>query len=231
MKSVLLPSLMGLCLLLSTLSRAEEGAAETDAFLARFAEAFVQVGTVVSEFEQDRHMALLSDPLRSSGVIVFEKPNRLRWDTVSPYQSMLIADGKDVVQFEKMGESWKKLKIGYAAAMGEVMESLSMVWGGDLSGQKDHYRLAAKETPAPVLTLTPRDAGMRKVISAVELHFKSDLSAATRVVLKEPGGDFTAIRFVTQHINTPLPAACFDLNQPAGLDEVRQVAFGGEHDE
>jgi outer membrane lipoprotein-sorting protein len=231
MRNAVLMGVVSLCLCLPFNLRAENVDEDTRAFLARFSKAMSGVSTVFSEFEQDRHMALLEAPLRSTGVIIFSKPNRLRWDTVTPYRSTLIADGKNVAQFEKMGDSWKKLKIGYAAAMGEVMESLSLVWGGDLAGQRKHYRLAVKDGEEPTLTLTPRDSGMRKVISAIELHFKEDLSAATRVVLKEPGGDSTVIRFVSQNINPKLPERCFNLDSPVALDQIRGVALAEDRDE
>jgi outer membrane lipoprotein-sorting protein len=231
MRKTLISQIALLCLLSAPYCRAADDTADTAAFLDRFSASVAEVSVVFSTFEQQRHMALLADPIESSGTIIFETPNRLRWDTVKPYRSVLIANGKDVAQFEEMDGVWKKLNIGYAAAMGKVMDSVALIWRGNLAGQQDQYRFSLKPGEEPVLTLTPSDSGMRKVISAIELHFQKNLASVSRVVLKEPGGDRTVIRLVSQKINPALPKGVFDLEKPTALEDIRRTVAGKEGDE
>ncbi len=196
---------------------------DADPFLARLAASLGSVTTVCSEFEQERRMAFLADPLISKGMIVFRKPDTVRWETTQPYRSILIANGKDVAQFEWVNGAWNKLRIGYAAAIAKIMESLTLTWSGRLAEQRKDYEITVSKGSNVVLTMVPRDSGVRDFISAIELHFAKDLSTAQQIVLREPSGDMTIIRFVNQHLNANMPADCFDVDHPVALEQVRQV--------
>lgn len=199
---------------------AEESPAD---FLARFGEALKGVRAVFSEFTQERQMEMLAEPLVSSGAIMFSKPGRVRWETSTPYQSILISNGDDVVQFESINGQWRKIKIAYAAAMKNVMESLTMTWSGRLGDQQEEYTFDLRTDTGTVLTMTPRSADVREFIQSIEMHFDDDLTGAHKVVLNEPSGDRTIIRFTDQRINPDLSDRCFDLDEPTPLDEIRQA--------
>ena len=59
------------------------------------------VRSVYMEFTQERHLSLFAEPLKSEGVMLIEKPDRIRWETTAPYQSILLGDHKSVAQFER----------------------------------------------------------------------------------------------------------------------------------
>src|ERR1700761_7093938 len=70
------------------------------------------VKSVYLEFTQERGLKLFNDPLKSEGVMLIERPDRIRWETTSPYQSILLGDQKSVAQFEFNDGKWQKLKLG-----------------------------------------------------------------------------------------------------------------------
>lgn len=225
MKTARLPFCAMLALLLAWAPAvtAADTEADTDRFLARLAGNLAGVKTVFSEFEQERHLDFLADPLVSRGVIIFRKPRNVRWDTTEPYQSILIANGENVEQFEWMNEKWQRLKIGYAAAMGKVMDSVALTWSENLADQKKDFVFALRTGDETVLTMTPRKADVREFVSAIELHFEKDLATAHSIVLKESSGDVTTIRLRKQHINATLPETCFDPEHPLALEKIRQA--------
>jgi len=200
---------------------------DTARFLSSFASSVADLKTLFSPFQQERRMELLSEPLLSRGVIIVEKPGKIRWETTEPYQSILIANNKSVAQFECMNGRWQKLNTGYAAAMKRVMDSVALIWGGDLAGQEKDYALAARFGDDTVLVMTPRRADLGEFVSSIEMHFEKDLTAAKSVILKEPNGDATVIRFLQQHVNVSLTPKCFDVDSPTPLDRIRQAI----HDE
>ncbi len=205
----------------STIHAAETPEA-TDEFLQKFSDALKNVKAVYSEFVQERHMELLSEPLVSKGVILFKKPGQVRWETTEPYRTILIASDKKVSQFEWMDSRWQKLNIGYASAMEKIMESLTITWNGRLAEQSKDYTFSLQAGDQMVLTMTPRDAGVREFMNAIEMHIDKKSFAAHKVVLRESSGDITIIRMLTQRINADLPAVCFDLDAPRPLDEIQQ---------
>ncbi len=181
--------------------------------------------TVFTRFVQERHLSLFNEPLRSEGVLCFEKPGRVRWEITSPYKSILVSDGSGVSQFEWMDEKWKKLDAGLASAMQAVIAQIAAVMEGRYASESRDYIVSLAANPdGPVITLVPRNETMRKMMQAIEVHLAADLKGTRRIVLRETGGDFTDIRFSEQVIGLELPVRTFDRNAPLALADIVQAA-------
>ena len=63
--------------------------------------------SVYFEFTQERQLQLFAEPLRSEGVMLIANPGQIRWETTTPYQSILLGNQKSVAQFEKIDGQWK----------------------------------------------------------------------------------------------------------------------------
>ena len=50
--------------------------------------------SVYLEFTQERHLKLFTEPLKSEGVMLIERPDQIRWETTAPYQSILLGNHK-----------------------------------------------------------------------------------------------------------------------------------------
>ncbi len=196
---------------------------QTTALLEQVAQSVGRVETVFTRFAQERHMSLFQEPLRSEGCLCFQKPGRLRWEITQPYELILVSDGKSVAQFERVNGQWKKLELGLAEAMQTVVAQIGAVMEGGYARQQRDYSVSATNTAdGPVVTLTPRNPAMRKMMQAIEIHLAPDFRGTRRVVLREVDGDFTDIRFSEQVADPPLPPGTFDRSQPADLEQVRQ---------
>src|ERR1041385_518637 len=57
--------------------------------------------SVYFEFTQERQLKLFSEPLKSEGVMLIQRPDQIRWETTSPFQSILMGNREAVAQFEK----------------------------------------------------------------------------------------------------------------------------------
>src|SRR6266567_7874161 len=62
--------------------------------------------SVYLEFTQERQLKLLTEPLKSEGVMMIDRPDLMRWETTAPFQSILLGGHKSVAQFEKDDHSW-----------------------------------------------------------------------------------------------------------------------------
>jgi outer membrane lipoprotein-sorting protein len=194
---------------------------ETADLLARVAQNMGHVQSVLARFEQERHLSLFQEPLHSEGYLCFEKPGRLRWQIVQPYQSILVSDGKGVAQFERVNERWKKLELGLADVLQNVTAQIGAVMEGRYATRQQDYSVNGTNTAdGPVVTLTPRHPAMRKMMQGIEIHLAPDLRGTRRVVLREAGGDFTDIRFSEQVTEPPLPPGTFHRRNPADLEQI-----------
>ena len=201
---------------------------ESATLLDQVAQNLGQADSVFAHFVQERHLSLFDEPLRSEGYLCFQKPGRLRWEIVQPYQSILICDGKGVAQFERISNRWKKLDLGLADALKHVVTQIGAVVGGDYTGKQREYNVSATNTAAgAVITLSPTQTSLRKMLQAIEIHLAPDFRGTQRVVLREVGGDFTDIHFRDQLAKPSLPAATFDCGNPADLDQILSAVEAG----
>jgi outer membrane lipoprotein-sorting protein len=193
--------------------------------LERITATMSQAHTIFTRFVQERHLALFNEPLRSEGFLCFQEPGHIRWETLTPYQSILISDGSGVAQFEWAGEHWKKLDLGLGDALQHIMSQIAGVMDGRFA--RDPRGYAATVTNGVdelVVTLIPQNETIRKVMAAIELHLAADLKATRRIVLRETDGDYTEIIFSEQSVNFILPARTFDRVAPAALAELQAAA-------
>jgi outer membrane lipoprotein-sorting protein len=183
-----------------------------------------QTETVFTRFVQERHLSLFQEPLRSEGWLCFQKTGRIRWEITQPYQSILVSDGKGVAQFERIADQWKKLELGLADAMQNVVSQIGAVMESRYTGkQRDYTVSATNSADGAVVTLTPQHPAMRKMIQAIEIHLAPDFQGTRRIVLREVDGDFTDIRFSEQIAEASLPPGTFDRNKPVDLEQIRQA--------
>lgn len=181
-----------------------------------------QAHSVFTHFVQERHLSLFNEPLRSEGYLCFEQPARIRWEVTQPYKSILVSDGSGVAQFEWVDEKWKKLNLGLAGAMQNVVSQIAGVMGGQYTRDGREYSVSLSNTNSgPVVTLVPRNDKMRKMMHAIEVHLAPDLKTTRQVVLREPDGDFTSIRFDDQVVNAKFQERAFDRKAPLDLDLIR----------
>jgi outer membrane lipoprotein-sorting protein len=186
--------------------------------------ALAQAKTVFSHFVQERHLSLFKEPLRSEGYLCFQQPGRIRWEVTAPYKSILVSDGSGVAQFEWLDEQWKKLDIGLAAAMQNVVSQIAAVMQGSYARGGREYQVTLTQTErGAVVSLVPANEKMRKMIKAIEVHLAGDLKATRRVVLREQTGDYTDIQFDQQVVNVSFREGTFDRKAPLALDAVREV--------
>lgn len=193
--------------------------------LGQVREEMAGVRTVFTRFVQERHLSLFDEPLRSEGFLSCEKPGHLRWETVTPYRSILVSDGSHVSQFEWMEGRWKKLDLGLAEAMKRVVAQIASVVEGGYAADQDDFESSIQTTPeGPVVTLVPRHEKMRKVLLQVEVHLQPDLKGTRQVILREDGGDQTEIRFEDQVTNIDFPEGTFDTLNPVAIERVQEAA-------
>jgi outer membrane lipoprotein-sorting protein len=187
--------------------------------------ALAPVRSVAAAFVQERHLALFNEPLRSEGYLCFQKPGCIRWETTKPYESILVADGSGVAQFEHADGHWKKLELGLGSALQNIISQIAGVMAGSYaSGQGDYSVTVTNDASGPAITLVPRNETIRRMMAAIEVHLTADLLATRQVVLRETDGDFTVITFSGQAANIALPPKTFDLAAPADLALIQAAA-------
>src|SRR5262245_38937643 len=179
------------------------------------------LGSVYFEFTQERHLKLFNEPLKSEGVMLIERPDQIRWETTAPYQSILLGNRKSVAQFERMDGEWKKLKTGFPQMLKRVMEQMSLMHQGKLDALTSDFNISVSTGRVAVVKLVPKDETVRGLLASLEIKMPPDFSATREVVMNEPNGDFTRIRFNRERRDVKFPAKTFDQARPLDVAAVK----------
>ena len=201
--------LLPLLALVATVSAGEQAD-----FLARLSKSLGQVKSVRADFTQTKKLAVFKRPVTAKGVLIFERPDRLRWEIRKPFRSILIVNGDKVAKFEWVDGKWRALKLGRAADAILIAIGRLRQW---LTGKFDEkaYEISVEKTR---VILKPRDKALKKTIASLELFPTKDLKAMRKVVVRERTGDVTEIAFSGHRTGTKPPKGTFSPTAPAPLD-------------
>jgi outer membrane lipoprotein-sorting protein len=179
------------------------------------------LGSVYFELTQERHLKLFTEPLTSEGFMLIERPDRIRWETTAPYQSILLGDKKSVAQFEFADGKWQKLKLGFPQMLQRVMDQMSLMNQGKLDALTGDYTISVSTNRETILTLVPKDENARSVLASIEVKMAPDFSTTREVVMNEPNGDFTRIIFNKEKRGVNFPPGTFDQTKPLEISAVK----------
>lgn len=183
--------------------------------------------SVYLDFTQERHLKLFTEPLKSEGVMLIERPDQIRWETTAPYQSILLGNHKSVAQFERTDGEWKKLKLGFPQMLKRVMEQMSLMHQGKLDALTADFTISVATGTVAVVTLVPKDKDVKSMLSSLEIRMMPDFSATREVVMNEPSGEFTKIIFRRERRDVKLPAGTFDQTRPTDIATIKAAVGDG----
>lgn len=146
-------------------------------------------------FEQTRRLSGFSRPLLSRGDFVLARERGVLWSTREPFASSLLVTPDRLVMRGADGRVQQQRQADAQPAMRVLGESVIAVLRGDLRALSARFEVAVKLVGKDgwSLTLTPTDAGMRRMFTRIELagdRFVHD------VRLEEGSGDSTSVRLV-----------------------------------
>jgi outer membrane lipoprotein-sorting protein len=185
-------------------------AQELAALLDRIEGKLGQVHSLRADFIQEKHLSLFTDVVKSEGVLMFVRPNAVRFETTQPFQSVLIAAEKSVARYEFLDGHWQKMMPGGAAVVRIVTGQIASWLEGKFRAKSDLYEISATDAGGITITLLPRDAKFREFVTAIELALAKEETHFTSVTIREPGGDFTRMLFTHPLHNVELPKQLFD---------------------
>lgn len=169
--------------------------AHADDLLASVAKRLADAPVIRGRFEQTRRLSGFSNPLVSRGDFVLARGRGVVWQTREPFPSSLLVTPEKLVMRGADGSVQQQMQAESQPAMRVVGESMIAVLRGDLHGLSARFDVTGKLVGSAgwALTLIPKDAGMRRVFTRIELagdKFVRD------VRLEEAGGDSTVVRMI-----------------------------------
>jgi hypothetical protein len=158
-----------------------------DALLARFR----AIPGLFARYREEKHIALLAEPLVSEGTVHYAPPRRIARHTLTPSPSGVVYDGT-ALRFGD-GATEQKIDVGASPVVRAFVDSFVDVLAGDRAALDRTFVVdfrsgdAAHPRETWELSLIPRSPDLLAILS--EVRFAGDGVVVSRMVLREASGD------------------------------------------
>ncbi|KVA33949.1 acyltransferase [Burkholderia cepacia] len=148
-------------------------------------------------FTETKYLSIATQPVESSGELVFVAPDHLEKHTLSPKPEHLVVYG-DMLTVERNNRKYT-LALARYPELGAFIDSIRATLAGNRFALEQVYQVAlAGRGDDWTLTLTPLDSRMLKVVSTITLDGTRDLLRS--VAIRQADGDRSVMRL------QPVPA-------------------------
>jgi outer membrane lipoprotein carrier protein len=151
---------------------------------------------------------------RSSGTMALERPGRFRWQTKSPMEQLVVADGQKMwiydVDLEQVTVKKQEKGLGGTAAL--------FLSGYDDTVTRDFD--VTQKSEGQVITFDLKSKSAKANFLRIKLIFSQD--NLTGMELHDQLGQITLVKLVQIKSNPKLPAQLFQFKPPKGVDVVKQ---------
>jgi outer membrane lipoprotein-sorting protein len=180
--------------------------------LRELGRASATVTTLRAHFEQEKHLTIVRDVLRSSGTFWLDRRGRIAWQVAEPdaVRVVIRADGVFVAGKRVGAESPSRSGgSGPGATLSPlaVLEHLNGIFAGVSEETLRDFEVTFHDRER--LRLVPRARSLSAWISAIEITLGGEAQTPRRLRLEEPNGDVTEITFSGVVVNPPLDDAAF----------------------
>lgn len=139
-----------------------------------------------ARFTEERTVSTLDTPLRASGRLTFQAPDRFARFTEEPTTESMEVQGNQVLL--KRGKRTRQMTLDAVPEVAALAEAMRGTLGGDAAALQRHFRAQVSGTAARwVLRLTPLDSRLARTVQQLEI---AGLGADVRSLdLRLAGGD------------------------------------------
>ena len=163
------------------------------------------VTTMRAHFDQEKHLSIVKDVLRSSGTFLLDKRGRVAWDVTEPdpIRILITPDGVFAGGKRVAGGAGSPATLSPPP----TLEGLNGIFAGVSEETAKDFEVTFLASDR--LRLTPRSPRLAEWVSHIEIRLGGEARIPTDVRLEEPGGDVTEIAFRDVVVNPPLDDAAF----------------------
>ena len=163
------------------------------------------------DFVQTKRMKLLSKEMQSKGIMYFKRPNKLRWQYITPYDYTFILND-DKVQI-KSSKSTKNIDVQGNKMFRQITNIiLNSVTGGSLKSSSDFNVEVYKKDNTYFAKLFPKKKELKQLYQVIEIYFDSALTMVNSVRMVEKTGDETRVNLINTKLNIAIDDKMFAVN-------------------
>lgn len=172
-------------------------------------EASGSTNTINSSFIQEKNLSFIEEKIVSRGILLFEKPDKLRLEYKEPFTYIMVLNGGRMMTDN--GEKKSEYDLKSNKMFGEINNLIiSSVKGNILNNTSFRSELFENQEKL-FIKLTPLDKELEKYIKSIGMFVSKSDYMVEELLITEQSDDYTQIRFANKVINEEIPAASFNL--------------------
>jgi outer membrane lipoprotein carrier protein len=168
-----------------------------------------------SDFQEQRKVHLLDEPINSSGKIWFQAPNKFRVERKGNAPSITVSDGQQLWIYYPNFKSAEHYSLVKRSPLDAGISAITTAL--NLENVEHTFHIAGEKAEKGYdLELMPRNPSMKRIFQKLLLHL-SDGLFAERTDMVQPNGD----QIVTTYQNpnhAAIPASQFEFTPPPGTE-------------
>jgi outer membrane lipoprotein-sorting protein len=166
-----------------------------------------------ANFREERHLAMLKEPIVNEGKVWFTLPDKLRREIGGKTPSTTVFDGRKMSIYYP---NYQQVEVYDVEKRPMLKDSLRALTAGlDLRGVANFYQIeGSKEGNLYHIRLTPKTASVKKLVRSVELTIDDNLNPQS-VNLEDARGQKISETYTNVHRGT-LPESTFEFATPPG---------------
>ena len=190
-------------------------AADLEATKARLNEFFTQTQTIRGNFVQrvvDTEGQLVQE---SRGTVELLRPGRFRWEYLSPFSQLIVADGQYLWIYDK------ELEQATVKQIDKVFGNAPIMLLSETRAVEEDFIVEGAEVQDDLVWLT-----LRPIVDDTDFNrvmFGLDDAGLKRLVLNDQFGQRTMIKFENLIFNDKIPPSTFRFEVPPGVDVIGAV--------
>lgn len=164
------------------------------------------MNSIKGDIKQEKSFAFLTDKLVSTGVFLYQKESKLRWEFTDPIDYVILINENSMRLREEGVE--KKYK-GMNHILRQVKEIILGCIDGSIMSNSNYKTVFSTDGTNIRIQLQPKEKNLREFIKQIDVEFAKSGSILKKVTLTDPSGDMTDIHFSNVQSNQKIDAALF----------------------
>lgn len=178
------------------------------ACVADIARANGDLRSFTARIRQTKRLALLAEPLASSGRVAFERPDRIAWEIDGATPMRVILDGERIWIPGMSGAE----DAGTAFGPSRLVRRLGALFSGDLDAVGDTFHVTATcAAQRADVSLRPRTPELATAVSSLTLALAGPHLLVRRISMTNGVGDSLEIELTDVKRNVAIPSSLFSI--------------------
>ena len=191
-----------------------DGSPHVEEVLARLEERMSAVQSLKANFVQEKHLAILDQPLVLRGSIFMQKPDLFAWHVKEPLRYSMVIEGETISQWDEDTGQVQKISLSRNPPFKVAIRQMRGWFSGAYRSMRGEYEVTVLDEDPISITFVPRISTFaQELIERVTIIFESDERYIRQIRIVERRGDSTLLSLGDTALNTAIDPSAWKVGQ------------------